>query len=379
MIQFEPDDYRAVYAGQSIQLLPKEFALLRYLYEHAGRSFTRDELLDAVWPLEAPGDRTVDDHVYRVRKKLAPWSHLLRLETIRGQGYKLTRPGQQRPESPFLHDEQFSADVRRLLAKYHGMGMGAAMQLLSANRDVLGLPGDPFYDAYVRFVCGDFDWLLETDGIGYWQQTVYAAFIHAVIQFDHRASLRYFERLIANGDKLAPDWLYDLRVNVVYLYIASGLPIKAREQLDEIRQDIAALSSPSFSSLYLLKEALVALEERDWAAAAAKLEECDALLARHPIQRERGAYLVAKSLYLYRSGAVAQARQALDEGIDTLRRTHFVPHLLTSLNMMLLELERQACDDEYLRKYRRQWKALAEQYRFVEVLAKTDRLLAGRL
>lgn len=52
-------------------LLPKEFALLRFLYDNRNRAFSRDGLLEQVWPMEHPVDRTVDDHVYRLRRKLA--------------------------------------------------------------------------------------------------------------------------------------------------------------------------------------------------------------------------------------------------------------------------------------------------------------------
>ncbi len=379
MIHFDSDAYRADYAGQSIQLLPKEFALLRYLYEHAGRSFSRDELLDAVWPLEAPGDRTVDDHIYRVRKKLAPWSHLLRVETIRGQGYKLTRADARPGINPLLQDEQFAADVNRMFSKYHGMGMGGAMRLLASNRDVLGLPGDPFYDAYVRFVGGDFAWLLGANGIDRWQQAVYAAFIHASVQFDSAASLRYFERLAAMGDRLTRAWLADLKLNAVFLTLETGMTEKARAQLELLRPEIEAMDSPSFSALFLLKETFLALEEGKTAEAAARLEECDALLGRHPILRERGAYLVAKGLYLYRERDSARARQTIDDGMETTRRTEFVPHLLSNLKLILMYLGKHQCDDAVLRKYRSQWQALAEQYRFDELSAKASRLLDSLL
>ncbi len=379
MIRFDSDTYQAEYAGQSIRLLPKEFALLRYLYEHSGRSFARDELLDAVWPLEAPGDRTVDDHIYRVRKKLIPWSHLLRLETIRGQGYKLTRLAPKTQSNPLLHDEQFVADASRMLAKYHGLGMGAAMRLLSANRDVLGLPGDPFYDAYIRFVSGDFAWLLETDELSRPQQAVYASFIHASIQFDAHASLRYFDKLIARGNELTRAWLNDLKLNAAYLALAAGFPQQARKRLNEIRAEIADMDSPSFTALFLLKEALVSMEEGHSEATAAKLTECDTLLERHPIRRERGAYLVAKGLYLYGQGAPARARQSIEEGMETTRQTQFIPHLLNSLQLIIRCLESHPYDDACLQNYRRQWDAMAAQYRFAELLPKARRLLDNRL
>lgn len=67
-IDFDQGSLTVTWAGRSISLLPKEYALLEYLYEHLQQTFSRNQLLDAVWPLESPIDRTVDDHIYRIRK-----------------------------------------------------------------------------------------------------------------------------------------------------------------------------------------------------------------------------------------------------------------------------------------------------------------------
>lgn len=380
MIQFNPDTYQVSYAGDSVQLLPKEFALFRYLYEHAGRSFSREALLDAVWPLEEPVDRTVDDHVYRIRKRLANWAHLLQIETVRGQGYKLVRQAPKTSESPLLQDEQFAADVGRMLSKYHKLGMGAAMQLLSAHRDILSLPGDPFYDSYLPFIRGDFEWLLTTDRIDHWQRLVYAVFIHAAIRLDQRSSsLHYFEKLLAKSDLLPRTWICDLRLNASSLYLEAGLPSMSREMLDVVRQDIVSLDSASFTAILLLKEMFWHLQEDQVDAAAAKLQECEELLAQQPIQREHGAFLVAKGILGYQKGEVESARQALDEGIDTTRQTQFVPHLLSNLQTILLYLGTAGKDESFRLKYKRQWDQLAEQHHFEKLLATTESLLDSSL
>ncbi|MFC5528130.1 winged helix-turn-helix domain-containing protein [Cohnella yongneupensis] len=379
MIHLDQHTYQAAYAGESIQLLPKEFALFRFLYENAGRSFSRDELLEAVWPLEAPSDRTVDDHIYRVRKKLAKWSHLLHVETIRGQGYKLSRHAKKQQESLLLQDEQFAVDINRILSKYHGLGMGAAMQLLSTHRDILSLPGDAYYDTYLHFIRGDFEWILTTDSINYWQKLSYAVFIHATIQFQHQSSLHYFERLIAQGNMLSREWQYDLRLNVIPLLLEFGMLVKARKELDAIRQNIADLNSPSFTANFLIKEVHLQLQEGQMDAAASTLQECEMLLAQHPIQRERGTFLVVKALFLYRQGSIASARQTLDEGMETTRHTQFIPHLLANLNTTLLYLRMHVRDETYRIKYERQWDQLAIQYRFDELLVKAEQLLGNLL
>lgn len=379
MIQFDSDTGKVAYAGEYIPLLPKEFALFQFLYENAGRSFTRERLLDAVWPLEEPTDRTVDDHIYRIRKKLARWSHLLHIETVRGQGYKLIRLTPKRQARPLLHDEQFAADINRMMNKYHGLGMGAAMQLLAEHRDILSLPVDLYYDAYLHFVRGDFEWLLATDSLDLWKKLAYAVFVYEATQPEHQTILRYYEGLIANGHLLEWSWLCDLRLGAIFHYIGAGRLGEAQEGLDAIRQDIAELHSPSFTSVFLIAEMVLRMAQNRLDEAEAKLRECEALLAEHPIQRERGAFLVAKGMLLYRQGAHAAARQTVEEGLETTRETHFIPHLLVNLQRALLFLRTHSCDEAHYQRLRRQWEQLALQFRLDELRVKAERLLERHL
>ena len=73
-----------------------EFKLLKFLVSHPERVFTRAQLLDKVW-----GDhvfieeRTVDVHVLRLRKALAPLGVQQLVQTVRGLGYRLSRRVEQ--------------------------------------------------------------------------------------------------------------------------------------------------------------------------------------------------------------------------------------------------------------------------------------------
>lgn len=87
-LQFDEGTYTVSQQMDSIRLLAKEFALLHFLYENKDKAFTRSQLLDRVWPLEYPVERTVDDHIYRLRKKLKRWDEVS-LDTVRGYGYRL--------------------------------------------------------------------------------------------------------------------------------------------------------------------------------------------------------------------------------------------------------------------------------------------------
>ena len=65
--------YTARLRGRPLDLTYKEFELLKYLAQHAGRVFTRAQLLHEVWGYDFfGGTRTVDVHVRRLRAKLGP-------------------------------------------------------------------------------------------------------------------------------------------------------------------------------------------------------------------------------------------------------------------------------------------------------------------
>jgi two-component system phosphate regulon response regulator PhoB len=76
--------------GKSVALGPTEFRLLRHFLEHPGRVFSRERLLDAVWPHGAEIEtRTVDVHVRRLRKALNEGGRTDLIRTVRSAGYAL--------------------------------------------------------------------------------------------------------------------------------------------------------------------------------------------------------------------------------------------------------------------------------------------------
>jgi DNA-binding response OmpR family regulator len=83
--------YTARLRGRPIDLTYKEFELLKYLVRHAGRVFTRRQLLQEVWGYDFfGGTRTVDVHVRRLRAKLGTEYESL-IGTVRNVGYKAVR------------------------------------------------------------------------------------------------------------------------------------------------------------------------------------------------------------------------------------------------------------------------------------------------
>ncbi|MEE1620597.1 response regulator transcription factor [Zafaria sp. Z1313] len=80
--------YTAKVHGEPLNLTYKEFELLKYLAQHPGRVFTRDQLLHEVWGYDYyGGTRTVDVHVRRLRAKLGA-DHEQLIGTVRNVGYR---------------------------------------------------------------------------------------------------------------------------------------------------------------------------------------------------------------------------------------------------------------------------------------------------
>jgi len=76
--------------GEPIDLGPTEFRLLRFMMEHPGRVFSREQLLDSVWGHDVYIEiRTVDVHIRRLRKAMnLPGTDDL-IRTVRSAGYAL--------------------------------------------------------------------------------------------------------------------------------------------------------------------------------------------------------------------------------------------------------------------------------------------------
>jgi len=88
-----PEKYEVNVKGQPISLRPKEFEVLLYLVQRPGMVISRDDLMNVVWGFDyIGGQRTVDVHVSSLRKKLELEQQSVRIESIRGVGYKLVMP-----------------------------------------------------------------------------------------------------------------------------------------------------------------------------------------------------------------------------------------------------------------------------------------------
>ncbi len=80
-------DKKAVYIdNEEVSLTKLEFALLCMLLKHPGKVYTREQILDEIWPEDAfVMDRTVDVNITRIRKKIGRYGK--HIKTRFGYGY----------------------------------------------------------------------------------------------------------------------------------------------------------------------------------------------------------------------------------------------------------------------------------------------------
>ena len=88
-VAFDPLTATVTFAGQSHELRNRELRLLEILIGSPERIFSKDQLCDRLFNYaESVTDNAIEVYVGRLRKKLEGSS--VRIETVRGLGYRLT-------------------------------------------------------------------------------------------------------------------------------------------------------------------------------------------------------------------------------------------------------------------------------------------------
>ncbi len=87
-LRIDMKTHRAQAREVPLPLSPMEFRLLHFFVSHPDRVYTRSQLLDQVWGSNVYiEERTVDVHIRRLRKILAPHRYDQMLQTVRSVGY----------------------------------------------------------------------------------------------------------------------------------------------------------------------------------------------------------------------------------------------------------------------------------------------------
>ncbi len=96
-LKTDPVSRAVIIRGRELEpaLSPGQFAFLELLLSQPGRVFTRQEVIEAVWPdvaIEGVTDQAIDALVRRLRERLAELDSHQYIVTVRGHGFRLEQP-----------------------------------------------------------------------------------------------------------------------------------------------------------------------------------------------------------------------------------------------------------------------------------------------
>jgi DNA-binding winged helix-turn-helix (wHTH) protein len=337
---FDPRTYTVSCESETVTLLAKEFALLQFLYDNRNQVYTREQLLDHVWPSEYPVERTVDDHVYRIRKKLGRIPAVA-INTVRGYGYSLTLLERRNPFNPSIKDEEMKKAVRGMFKKYHLFGQGKSMLTLAAQQEVLGIEVDALYQVYMRFIQGDIEWFMYTGEVPMAERLFWLLLVYSYMAEPHK-SLALFEKALVSG--VMPDdqkrEMYLL--NIVDLYAETGRFDEAEERLRITNRTVEEDNLVGFRMPVAIAQMYVLVVKGDMVSAERMVHELEQMLQKAPYLREIGRFQIIKSLWLLGLGQTREAAKAIDLGLNVLRQSRNVPLTIVSVRQVLLYLDRMS-------------------------------------
>lgn len=94
-LEIDREALRAFRSGQSIDLAPRELAILQALLARKGKAVSRDDLFDAAWGRDyMPNSRALDQYVSGLRRKIEiDPAHPRIIKTVHGVGYRYDEDG----------------------------------------------------------------------------------------------------------------------------------------------------------------------------------------------------------------------------------------------------------------------------------------------
>ncbi|MBU8915928.1 winged helix-turn-helix domain-containing protein [Bacillus sp. FJAT-29953] len=371
-LQFEINDYSVLFNNEKIRLLPKEYHLLKCLYENMNQTLSRQSLLDKVWAMEDPTDRTIDDHVYRLRKKLSFLDDIL-IETVRGVGYRLTLK-QNHQDNPLYHDKEFRESMDVLYNKYILYGQANGLKTIVMQHEALDIPIEVHKKIYLHFVQGDFQWFVTSSDIPLSQKLFYLLHIYWMIQFNIDKTYAYVQKALRL--KMIPfqqqQELEELAM--IGINIDKGNFEDTKKKINLVRSQIEQGAVHESILTYLkIQEIKNKLLTRNFHSVETHMAEGDQLFEKYPFLREKGRFLMLKGFTKWMKGYEKEALQQMDEGFMILLSSKFVPHIINGVRDIILLSNHLAIDLPH--DYKNKWESFSEKYDFPRLTVKIEQLL----
>ncbi len=93
-LALDPATHFVQRAGRPIELTSREYSLLEYMMRNPNRLITRQMAEDQLWNYDSSvASNVIDVYIRRLRSKIDDAFDVKLIETVRGSGYRLRRPG----------------------------------------------------------------------------------------------------------------------------------------------------------------------------------------------------------------------------------------------------------------------------------------------
>ncbi|SES12377.1 winged helix-turn-helix domain-containing protein [Salipaludibacillus aurantiacus] len=370
-LHFDHSEYRVSFKGDSVSLLRREYELLSFLYENPGRAFSREELLDAVWKLEAPGDRTVDDHIYRLRRKLKSWNTYLTIKTVKGYGYSLNVTPTEETPSPLKNDREFKEITTHLLNKYHLYGHGEAFKTILDQKSLGIEPGRNTKVIY-SLIEGDLLKLAQSREVAFSEKLLFMLYSYMLVANERKDVLPYYEKALektlfceasnAEATILAPVFFYLFAED----FSAAAAHLKKADRL------VTSENHGFYPFLQLSRMMLfICLKEQEKVNSV--INKMESFFKEREYQRELGIFVVLKGVFALQSGDRAKGREYIAEGMRVTVNTRFMSHVYFANDICLFFLEKIVSDEQLYKEMLKEKAFFSEKFNFSAFKTEVER------
>mgnify|MGYP001259426453 CR=1 FL=1 len=345
-MEFSEDGYTIRLNDPEIELLRKEFLLLKFLYTNNGRTFSREELLDAIWPHEFPTDRTVDDHIYRLRKKLNSLQDDITIKTIKGLGYRL-EVKERVDETPTSVPKEIEKQANELFDTYYKYGQGKALRELLTNK-VLGLALNEKQETVLLWLNSDFKALLKR--LADTKNAIVPLLLYGFVESDTEKVIDAHKRVLDEG-RLDEKERMDISCFSLSLwYMKFGRPETSLQLVQQEIDGIRDIHHGFFPFLNVMKSAILFYQNK-LDEAKRSIENTEILLRQLPYLRETSALRVLQGLLLIRDGDEKAGREKIEEGRGLIRQSGHTYYLLFIYQLLKLLLPNSGASKETIQFY----------------------------
>lgn len=355
-IIFNQENYSIYYQDIRIQLFRKEYELLSFLYHSGNRAFSRTEILNNVWHNEYPVDRTVDDHIFRLRKKLTPLKDLITIKTVRGFGYAINIKEQSTAQA-LLNNKEFNELSSQLMKTYQLYGNGIAIKILQQNNNELGIGDSKEFQQLSWLTSRDLLIIIKDKTISFKEKSLLYLHMYLLSSENIKKTLSYFNQ-IKDKERFSRINQNEIcYLTPIFLYILD-------QQHEKAMNRIISVNIPSnhgfypFLQLYKLILLILSVDNQ---GTQKLMNQLEMFFLKFPFQRELSLFQVLQGVIHINNENILKGKELIYEGLKKAKDTGFLQHYLMVYYIVLFLLQDKQ-ETPITLQLLNEWESLRKQF-----------------